>query len=158
MDNLTSGIRGNILLAAAPNVGKTALTIQISLDILKHNPEACVVYLSLEMPKHSILSRIRCHLAEMDWDTLVFGSDKNQRTETFFTKEDLEKLEKSDNCLKDLGNRFCIITEKECSEISVGTVIKIIEDLKKKTNCSRVFVVLDYLQVWPIPEGNSTYT
>jgi|GEM_PF-3082966 len=152
LDKLTLGIRGNILLAAAPNVGKTALTIQIALDVIKNNPDACVVYLSLEMPKYSIMSRIRCHLAKMNWDTLVFGSGKEIKGEPLFKKDELESLQKADETIKKIGNRFCIITEKECPEISVQTVLNVIQDLKKKTDCSRIFVILDYLQVWPIPD------
>ena len=152
LDKLTLGIRGNILLAAAPNVGKTALTIQVAIDVLKNNPDACVIYLSLEMPKHSIMSRIRCHLAKMNWDTLVFGSGKENKGDPLFKKEELVRLQKSDELIKIIGSRFCIVTEKDCSEVSVGTVLKIVEDLKKKTECSRVFLILDYLQVWPIPD------
>lgn len=153
LDKLTLGIRGNILLAAAPNVGKTALTIQIAIDVLKNNSDACVVYLSLEMPKNSIMSRIRCHLAKMNWDTLVFGSGKETEGEPLFKKEELLILKKADDLLKNIGNRFCIVTEKDYTEISVGTVLSIVENLKKKTSCSRVFIILDYLQVWPIPDS-----
>lgn len=152
LDKLTLGIRGNILLAAAPNVGKTALTIQIAIDVLKNNPDACVVYLSLEMPKHSMMSRIRCHLAKMNWDTLVFGSGKEIKGDPLFKKDELIRLQKSDEMVKTIGNRFCIVTEKDCTEISIKTVLGIVEDLKKKTNCTRTFVILDYLQVWPIPD------
>jgi replicative DNA helicase len=152
LDKLTLGIRGNILLAAAPNVGKTALTIQTALDVLKNNPNACVVYLSLEMPKLSIISRIRCHLAKMNWDTLVFGSVKEQKSDPLFKKEEFLRLKQADEILKKIGNRFCIITEKDCGEISTSSVLRIVEDLKKKTGCARTFIVLDYLQVWPIPD------
>lgn len=153
LDKLTLGIRGNILLAAAPNVGKTALTIQIAIDTLKHNPDACVVYLSLEMPKHSIMSRIRCHLAKINWDTLVFGSGKEINGDPLFKKDELLRMQKSDEIIKTMGKRFCIITEKDYSEISIKTVLEIVKNLKKKTGASRVFVILDYLQVWPIPDA-----
>lgn len=152
LDKLTLGIRGNILLAAAPNVGKTALTIQIALDILKHNLDACVLYLSLEMPKHSILSRIRCHLSEMDWETLVLGPNKDLGTELLFNFQKPDRLKEADTILRNIGSRFCIITEKDCSNLSVEMVIQMVDVLKQKVQCKRVFVVLDYLQVWPIPE------
>lgn len=152
LDRLTLGLRGLGLLAAAPNVGKTALTIQLALDVLQHNKEACVLYLSLEMSRHAILSRIRCHLSEMDFETLTFGSNRLPSENNPFLKEDLEKLERGNRRLLTLGKRLFIATEKECPDFSITLVKELIQAAKKQTGSMRVFVILDYLQVWPIPE------
>jgi len=155
LDEMTLGLRGLMLLAAAPNVGKTALTIQLAIDILKENEDACVLYLSLEMPWKSIYSRIRCHLAEMDWKTLTFGSDKRPGSDNWFSSNDWDRLQKGDQVMEKIGKRLCILSEDSCAGITVDSVIHAIEALKEKTGCLRTFVVIDYLQVWPIPEAVS---
>jgi len=153
LDKLTLGLRGIGLLAAPPNVGKTALLIQSGVDVLKANPEACVLFLSLEMPVNSIISRIRCHLSGMDWKTLVLGSDRELGRETSFTSEDSEKLKKGNEAFKLYGNRFCVLSGNDFQELTVANLLLTIDSIKAKTNCSRIFVIVDYLQVWPIPHS-----
>src|SRR6202012_5370163 len=57
LDEATLGLRGLILLAAPPNIGKTTLATQIGMDIVKNNPDACFLFLSLEMSRFEILTR-----------------------------------------------------------------------------------------------------
>lgn len=150
LDRLTLGFRGIGLLAAAPNVGKTALVIQNAIGIIKANPDACVLFLSLEMPTNSIISRIRCHLSEMDWKTLALGSDRRQGSTTFFLEADWNKIQKGNAALDAIGNRLCVLSGNDFQELTVANVLKTVDALKAKTGCTRVFVVIDYLQVWPV--------
>ena len=64
-----------MLLAAAPNVGKTALAVQLGTDIVVHNKDACFVFLSLEMPRAEILTRIKCRRVR-PWDGAGCARDK----------------------------------------------------------------------------------
>ena len=92
LDTLTLGLRGLMLLAAAPNVGKTALAIQLGLDAVVHNKDAAFLFVSLEMSRWDMLTRLRSRLAGLDWHALVFGSGRGGVNATF-TPEEYRQLE-----------------------------------------------------------------
>lgn len=153
LDKLTLGLRGLMLLAAAPNVGKTALTLQLGLDVLIHNEDACIIYISLEMRREVLMSRIRCHLSELDWHTLTFGSTRKAGAENLFKEDDWGRLQKGNEKLKAIGNRLFLITEKDIPSMTPDSLLHLVNHLKAKSGSSRVFVIVDYLQVIPIPES-----
>lgn len=146
------GLRKLILLAAAPNVGKTALTIQLAQEVLSEEKEACLVYISLEMTAEEIFTRMYLHESGLDFDTYVLGSgQKELGAEPQFSQEDLGKIEKAKSKFEQIGNRLQIIDSSTDSTINAESIIEYIEFLKITTGCTRVIVVIDYLQVWPIP-------
>lgn len=149
------GLRELILLAAAPNVGKTALTIQLGIDVLENEEEACLVYVSLEMSSLTIFNRITFHLADMDFNTFVQGSQKIQdvEEEVFFTKEEFGKIERAEKKIKSFGERLQIIDLEMCPFIDSKMIINYVELLKEKTKCKKAIVIIDYLQVWPTSQG-----
>lgn len=149
------GLRELMLLAAAPNVGKTALTIQLGIDVLENEKEACLIYISLEMSSLAIFNRMTLHFAEMAFNTFVLGSQKIQGTyeENFFTEEEFRKIKSAEKKLESFGERLQIIDSEICPFIDSKTIINYVEDIKSKTKCSRAIVVIDYLQVWPTPNS-----
>jgi len=151
LDEATLGLRGLMLLAAAPNVGKTALAVQLGLDVVTWNEDACFLFLSLEMSRWDILSRIKCRLAEVDWKTLVFGSDR-RTGQTVFSRDELRRLKEADEALADRGKRIRILDERNFPAPTVEKVLANLADLKARTGTNRAFVLVDYLQVWPIPD------
>jgi replicative DNA helicase len=78
LDERTLGLRGLFLLGAMPNVGKTALVLHLGINIIRNNADACFLFLSLGMDRSSLMTRIYCNLAEIDWGTLV-RADKSKR-------------------------------------------------------------------------------
>lgn len=155
LDEWTRGLRGLMLLAARPNVGKTALAVQLGTDVVESNPDAVFVFVSLEMPRWEILTRVRCRFAAMNWTTLVFGSEGAGRVS--FTGEELARLQEADEKLARWGERILILDEKNFPTPSVEGVVAHVEALKARTGASRVFLLVDYLQVWPIsPEVQRT--
>ncbi len=153
IDEKFLGLRNLIVLAAAPNVGKTALTNQFAIDILKNNPDACVVYFSLEMTEEDLLIRLLCNQSELDYKTIVLGSGKTQRgliREAFFSEEEMRSLIAAEKSLKALEARLQIIDREMCPFLTADLAIAHIEAVKQKTKCQRCFVVIDYLQVWPL--------
>lgn len=152
-DDKLSGLRKLMLIAAQPNVGKTALTIQLSLDVLRNNPDACLVYFSLEMSSRDILTRMVCNLAQMDWKTLVFGSvlhDRAQDPDAYFSQDELIRTRKAEELLLSFGHRIQIFDMKELANLDSRVAISLINKVKEQTGCPRIIVVIDYLQVWPI--------
>lgn len=149
------GLRKLILLAAAPNVGKTALTIQLAIEVLQTNPDACLAYFSLEMPAVDIFRRLNLYLAEMSFRDFVFGTGKRPQApgqEAYFTENELNKLKKAEEQILEFGKRLQIIDSSTVPYIDSRTIVNYIEEIKRQTGCKRVIVVIDYLQVWPIPQ------
>lgn len=147
------GLRKLTLLAAAPNVGKTALTIQIALEAMLMEQNACLAYFSLEMTSLEIFTRMNLYLSEFNFRTFMFGSQQQNREDdprAYFTTEEQKKIDDSYATLKKIGERIQIIDSATCPYIDAKTVINYVEALKKKTRCSRALVIIDYLQVWPI--------
>jgi DNA primase catalytic core len=148
LDDATSGLRGLMLLAAPPNVGKTALAVQIGMDVVEHNSDTCFLFLSLEMPRIDIYARMMGRWAEMDWKTLTFGSDKGEGVS--YTLNEHLRLEEARKKFNTLGKRIRVLDETNFPNPTVDNIIAEVEALKASTNTSRVFVLVDYLQVWPI--------
>ena len=150
------GLRKLILIAAAPNVGKTALTIQIANEILLEQPDACLVYVSLEMNAEEIFTRMNLYLSGLTYNTYVLGSLQSEdRTDyqNFFTENELNKIDYATKEIEKIGDRLQIIDVDSGTLFSADTIIDYVERLKRQTGCHRAVVVIDYLQVWPIPPG-----
>lgn len=150
------GLRKLILLAAAPNVGKTALTVQLAQEVLAVEEDACLVYISLEMTSDEIFTRMNLCLSGLDFDTFVLGKEQIENEngrQPLFSPEELRKIEDSTKRLEQIGDRLQIIDSATCPNLNSDAVITYIEKLKTQTNCNRVIVIIDYLQVWPIPLG-----
>jgi DNA primase catalytic core len=151
LDVALSGLRKLILLAAGPNAGKTALTIQNALDIIKHNPDACLLYVSLEMSAQDIITRMQCSITHMAWNTLIFGSDRKAYSGAYFNEEEQTRLTIGRQLLGTLGTRIAIVDTENCPDVSAEVLLAQVKHLKAKTATSRVVIVIDYLQVWPVP-------
>lgn len=76
-DEDTLGLRGLILLAGQPNVGKTILGTQFGVDSVYHNRDVCFLFVSLEMSRFDIYLRIISRWAKLDWDVLLCGRKKD---------------------------------------------------------------------------------
>lgn len=150
------GLRKLNLLAAAPNVGKTALTIQIALETLMVEKDACLAYFSLEMTSSEIFTRMMLFLTELNFQTFVFGSQNNNRDEdpnAYFTTQELKQIEQAKKTLLGIGNRIQIVDLSMCPSIDANSIINYVEKLKNNTKSKRAMVIIDYLQVWPIPSN-----
>jgi DnaB-like helicase C terminal domain len=153
LDSLTLGLRGLMLLAAAPNTGKTTLAIQLGLDAVVHNTDAAFLFVSLEMSRWDMLTRFRSRLAGLDWKTLVLGSGGiGADAQVSFTNKEFERLETAYVKLCEIGDRVRILDDKNFPVPTLEKVVDQVEDLKASSGASRIFVAVDYLQVWPVPD------
>lgn len=162
LDAYTSGLRGLMLLAAPPNVGKTALTVQLGVDVVRANPDACFLFVSLEMPRMEILTRIICRLGGLEWSTLVKGSFERRNLgngtpgaegESWFNAVDQAKLDKARAELASIGGRVRILDDDNCGDFRVERIVAEVERLKSESGADKCFILVDYLQVWPVPPG-----
>lgn len=131
------GLRGLVFLGSAPNLGKTVLSVQLALQVLRNEPEACVVYINLDMDTGDVLTRIRCNIGEFEWKKFTVGHDI--------------PIDTGRDKVRQIGDRL-IILDQRCFNGDAEAVIEIINSFKKRTKTKRVFIVLDYLQVWEVPE------
>lgn len=169
LDKNTLGLRGLTLLAAPPNFGKTALALQIALDVLINNPDACALIVSLEMSALSLMTRLLSRLSGLDWTTLVQGDHSAGISERTWSTEDQTKKHEAYSILGKVGTRLCILDRDNMTPTHINqqhttpqpnftaeAVLGELEKLKQVSKCTRAFVLIDYLQVWPMP-SNSTH-
>lgn len=144
LDKAISGFRGLMLLAAPPNMGKTALGVQIGLDIVKTNPDACFFFVSMEMSRWDIMTRMLCRLAQVNYDTLARGNPPHHNLQ-----DDVQlKVNKAEEHLRNWGQRIHILDDPEPSLDLIQTKLAA---LKRHTGASTAFILIDYLQIWSIP-------
>lgn len=151
LDESLSGLRKFMLIAAAPNIGKTAITIQLGIETIKNNPDTCLLFVSCEMSREDILDRMRCYLTPMVWRTLYFGNKQEDNQRGFYNTEQENNLTKSKKELSELGNRIRILDEESCPNMSAEKILAHVNDLKNKSESKRIVIIIDYLQVFPIP-------
>lgn len=147
LEQATGGLRGLMVLAAAPNVGKTALAVQLGLDAVMSDPNVCFLFLSLEMPRGEITTRLLCNLARMDWSRVVLGPGPDG-----FSDEEEVALADARMKLAELGSRIMILDAANFADPTVEGALAWLAELKAKSGCPRALVLVDYLQVFPLPQ------
>lgn len=152
LDNALLGLRGLILLAAQPNVGKTILACQLSLDVLVENKDACVIYLSLDMPRWDLYTRLLCRLAGQQWKDFVLGSQRGTTPANPFTESDIKRKEAAYTSLAAVSNRLLVLDHRTCPLPTADLLLRRAAQLKEETGTKRIMFVIDYLQIWPTPD------
>ncbi len=147
LEQATGGLRGLMLLAAAPNVGKTALAVQLGLDAVRSDPNTCFLFISLEMPRSEIMTRLLCNLARIEWSRLVMESGWEG-----FDDEEEEALDEARDQLNSLGERIMILDAANFSDPTVEGALDQLAELKAISSCNRALILVDYLQVFPLPQ------
>lgn len=157
LDRATLGLRGLMLLVGGPNVGKTALGVQLGLDVVRNNPDACFLFVSLEMPRQSIAARILCGLGKIEWRTLISASEEDQGEDGVrtFRKGELEAIARAKTDLAEIGQRILILDDQNFPRPSVDEMVIQLEELKASSGATRGIILVDYLQVLPIPHEDS---
>lgn len=135
------GLRGLILLGAETNVGKTLLTMQLATQALKKSKDVCVLFISLEMEKDTLYERLGAAASQTTWKGFVTeGTD--------------ERLDLAEERLGDIMSRLLVVKADEIKG-GVDDILRLKQEWKELTGCSRIFIVMDYLQVWEVPESVS---
>jgi len=151
-DDALSGYRGVTILASGTSVGKTMFVIQNMLDILINNPDTCVVFASLEMEYHRIISRAWAHLGGINWDDMVMGSNRTYDSQNPFTPDDLARKAVGVRAFKRLAERLVVLDRTNTKNFTVDGIVYEDEKLRESTNCKRSLVVLDYVDVFDVPD------
>lgn len=133
LDSLTQGFQKSdlIILAGRPSIGKTAFSLSVSLNILKHSIFPVLIF-SLEMSKEQIMYRLLSMETEITQSRLRSGK---------FPKTDWVKLNKIIKILSKLP--LFIDDSSDLSVRSIRTKIKTLIVQYKTVG----LVIIDYLQL-----------
>lgn len=144
VDELTCGLRGVTLVVAPPNVGKTALTWQWGLDIVKDNPKAGFVCFSMEMSAEAMLTRAICNMAGVGWRDYMFGT---------LTPQQEIRVKAARARWRAISSRVLILDRECVVECDAGSVRRIVDSWADEAQVERVYQLIDYIQAWPIPDA-----
>lgn len=156
LDERTLGLRGVGTLGSPPNLGKTALALEIAIGVCRHHEQndVVVVFAALDMPKKDLISRIKCNLAGMEASVLLRGSSDKGEYLGSFNKADRKKLKTAKRRMaeEEIGRRLLILDRQDLGEYtSAEKLVAILQDLKTRVGARRGLLILDYLQILPVP-------
>lgn len=146
LDEALLGLRELMVLPAASNTGKTALSTQLGVDVIRHNENIGLLIVSLEMRAEAIISRLRSYLSKITWRKLHLDT---------LTPEEMKRLHIADQTLNQLNSKMRILDSENCPNINLNLLLSHVEDLKQKNQLQHVMVIIDYLQVWPTPPNHN---
>lgn len=166
LDEKLCGLRGLMVLGAAPGIGKTQLTLQLGLDVLQ-DKSVGLVYLSLEMSTLELGTRMLSMASNLRYRKLRLG---DQALKPHDAGDSLEaepgeglKLQKDDRIalgnglrqLEALAPRIRIYGSTDVGPLEsihddpagwYAPMAKMIEDAKRRMGVARALVVVDNLQ------------
>jgi DNA primase len=65
IDQVISGLQSGLYIVAAdPNIGKTAFMVSLMIDVLKSNPDAICLFYSMDDSRDTIVNRMLAHLTD----------------------------------------------------------------------------------------------
>ncbi len=134
LDKMCGGFHPSelLILAARPGVGKTALALNI-VDHIAVREDAAVLFVSLEMAKMELISRLLCARSEVNGVSLRNGT---------FTNTDHEKLQKASATFYETEIFIDDTPSRTISEIAA-----VARRLARRTKRELKLIVIDYLQL-----------
>jgi replicative DNA helicase len=160
LDERLCGVRGCMLLGAAPGMGKSVFCLQTAVGVCRHSVEgdnaAAVLYLSLDMNGDDVRDRLFCYLAGMDWKTYRLGSRalRENRDGPRFTEAHQRALAAAQQKVADwqLGCRLAIVGRDQVRELTAARIAAMARAVKERAGAQHCLIVVDYLQLLPVPE------
>jgi hypothetical protein len=107
------------------------------------------------MRKRDIYSRVKANLADLDLATLFCGSGRQTLSGEMFEPRDAERLARGRRRMErdQIGSRLFVVDRADLSaELSASTIHTIVEQAKERVGAKRALVIVDYLQILPVPE------
>lgn len=158
LDKKMLGLRGLIIFGAKPGAGKTTCALVMAIGVCSHHADndCVVVFVCLDMDRFELYRRIHCNLGDIEWVPLMFGSPEELREPgSMFSKTDSKRLKTARARLKNeqIGKRLVIPDRTVLGEdVTAQRLSGIIQAHKEKAGAKRALLIIDYLQLIPVPE------
>jgi len=151
LNEATLGLDGVVVLGGIAGAGKTSFALQLALAACQLTP---TLFYSLEMPRQAILTKILNRFGVKYRDILLKGRHYltgQQSDAKYLSNKEARDLEMGRKFLEERGGKFYIRSRDRGEErINFETVKREINFLKAEHKTERVFVVIDYLQVFDV--------
>jgi replicative DNA helicase len=140
-------------------VGKTTFCIVLAVGACRHHQDndAVAIFLSLDMYRDEIMTRLDCNLSGLDWATINFGSAglRNRQQGPWFHEGHLRQLREADQQLREqqIDRRLLVHDWTTLSpDITSDRLVAMLGDLKSQVGASRALLIVDYLQKIGVPD------
>jgi replicative DNA helicase len=144
LDYITTGFRPSLIVVSAiTSLGKTSFVKQLSDQLLEHNPEIAVLYVTYEQTAEELATKTISRETGISMRNLQAGK---------LTDADREKVAKT---LRDLDYSQSFYTLEATATTTIEDIKKIAEGFTR--SYEQVVVVIDYLQLVP-SRRNARYT
>jgi hypothetical protein len=108
------------------------------------------------MDKFDLYRRIQSNLSDVDWKVLMFGSPKEDcEPGSDFSESHLKRLQAGKKRLKaEQVDRRLVILDRSIlgDDITAERLAAIVAECKTKCKATRALIVIDYLQLLPVPD------
>jgi hypothetical protein len=146
-----NGLSGLIVLGGSPGVGKTSLALSLTVGALATDPRVAALFLSFDMSKSCLLSRMWCASAGVDYRNLVAKT---------LSPSEFQLLKKGhDTVLAHVLPRLRITDGPTIRHADKArfreTLEKQISELLHRSKAATLLLVVDYFQLLPIPDNVS---
>ena len=152
LDERTRGLSGLVVTCAPPGWGKSTLTTEISIGVIRHIEEndCAVLILSLEMTEEEMVARMLSRLSGLPERVIYLGDDPMALKA--MTPATRKKLDKAIKEYRKLSKRLLLVdaAQLESQPPTERQILAQVDHLKKQTGLSQVLVVVDYLQLMDV--------
>lgn len=142
-NDVTNGLPASLnILGAVPSAGKTTLSLQLAHQVIEHN-QIPVLFVTYEQSASELRDKALSRLS-------LINSRSIQRCTVDLT--DQAKRSKLENALTkylDIGRRLVILEGKKTT--TVEEIQKVAQSMMTHHGTNRCMVVIDYLQLIPVP-------
>jgi replicative DNA helicase len=145
LDQATLGLRGLVLLAAPPGLGKSALALQLGVDAVRADTNVALVYVSVDQSRWEAYDRMLSRLARLEYRKLRLGRSS-------LSEEESKRLADAEQELTGIGPRIRVI-DGSPQFIDLALLDANLREIKE----GRTIVVIDSLDAWA-PAGHAEET
>lgn len=136
------GLRGLVVVSADARLMRSALAWQVATDLVRENPEACVVWLSRRWSCGELLVRLLARRARIAWKRLRRGAST-------LSEPAHQRLHQSQAELAEWGRRLLVLDRHRCPAPSLACLTEAWHRLQQETGATRGLLCLDDVSDWP---------